>query len=84
MNMGVIIKASRDTDVCVMHDTCVRPCAIHQLCQVPSQRVMTISCVCVRQASSQRAMILTCVGQVSSQRAMMLSAVWDKYPHKDL
>ena len=68
--MAVIIKASRDTDVYAMHDMCVRPCGVHQLCQVPSQRVMTISCVRVRQASSQRDMIL--------------SSVWDKYPHKKL
>jgi len=69
MNTGVMLKASRDTDVCAMHDMRVRPCAVHQLCQVPSQRVKTISCVCVRQASSQRAMI---------------SSVWDKCPHKEL
>ena len=70
MNMGVIIKSSRDTDVCAMHDMRVRPCAVRQLCQITSQRVMTISCVCVNQASSQRSMIL--------------SAMWDKCPHREL
>jgi cobalamin synthase len=82
--MGVIIKASRDTDLCVMHDMRVRPCAVHQLCQVHSQRVMTISCVCSSSILTKSYDINICVGQVSSQRAMMLSAVWDKYPHKEL
>jgi hypothetical protein len=90
MNMGVITKASRDTDVCAMHDMRVRPCAVHQLCQVPSQKVTTISslslslcvraCVCPSSILTNSYDIMIRVGQVPSQRAMILSVVWDQVP----